>query len=575
MKEIFENLKNNKIIHYIVIIFATIIASIPLLNFKITLADDGIIHILRIIGVDKILKTGIFPPAISSVYCNGFGYAINIFYPPLVTYLPLIIKIFCEHYIDAIKTYTCLTILLSGFSMYYMVKEIANRQDIALISSIIYIFIPYRLETIYSRFAIGEFSAYIFIPLVFMGLHNLIFSNKKKHYFITIGAVGLMLTHTISTEYTAIFAFIYLLCNFNKLKNKEVITKIIINLVFIIMISAFFLGPLLEYRNYSDYIIFSSINMNSTGEHVASEALNISQLFKNPENIEDVSFNIGAVFFVSMLLGIYTYRKMNEENKEIYLAFLLIAIISIFMATKYFPWIIMPEFITVLQFPWRMLQFFEFAMAVLCGYNIIILIENVSKSKIAYSGFLLLIISAIIIGMSNLNYNCKHKDIENTRDLEFQEEVISKDKMDVFSINREYLPCVISNNDMFNYIRNREDKIYILSGNAAIIEETKNNLTLDCKIKNIEEGTIIELPFLNYPGYRITIKTDEYEKNIKYGQSENGFIKIEIPKEFISGELNVKYTGTSIEKVSYIISAISMILFTIYLIYEKKKSKYN
>lgn len=575
MKKFLEDLENDKIVHYILIVLAATIAGIPLINLRIYGTDDGFIHILRTIEVDNILKLGFFPPFISPKYCNGFGYAINVFYPPLVTYGPLIFKLICSHYIDAIKIYTYLTILISGISMYYLVKEISTKKEVALISAIIYIFIPYRLETIYNRFAIGEFSAYMFIPLVFLGLHNLLYGDKKKHYFITIGAVGLMLTHTLSTEYTALFAIMYLLVNCLKLKDKEVIKKILINMFFILTISAFFILPLLEYRIHSDYIMFSSTAMRYTGEDVSQTTLDFSQLFRDTEEPEGVCFNLGIVFIALMLLGFFTYRKMAERDKNIYLCFLLIAVISLFMVTNFFPWTIMPDFISTMQFAWRMLAFFEFAMSILCAYNVITFIEIITKKSWMYGTLLLGFVIVIIGGMTKVNYNYKYESGKNMDDLMYEETVMSRDTLNVYSINREYLPYSEKNNEVADYITKRKNKIYILSGEATITDETKNKLTLTCNLEKVSEGTKLELPFINYPGYKVTLKDKDGEKNIEYKQSEKGLIEIEIPAAFERGELKIEYTGTTLEKTSYIISIISTILFIGYLIYTKRKEQLN
>lgn len=189
MKKIVEDICNDKIIHYILLVFVATLASIPLIKFRIYGTDDGLIHILRVMGTSNILNTHIFPPLLSPVYCNGFGYAINAFYPPVVTYIPLLFKMFSISYINCLKIYTYITIIISGFTMYKLVNEISKRREIALFSAIIYMLIPYRLETIYNRFAIGEFSAYMFIPLVFLGIENLLNGDKTKHHYITIGAV--------------------------------------------------------------------------------------------------------------------------------------------------------------------------------------------------------------------------------------------------------------------------------------------------------------------------------------------------------------------------------------------------
>lgn len=189
MKRFFKDISKNKIIHYILIFVAATIAAIPLINLRIYGTDDGFIHILRLMGIENILQAGTFPPLIHGTYCNGFGYAINAFYPPIVTYGPLIFRLLFSSYSNCLKIYTYITLIISGLTMYQFVKELSGKREIALFSAIVYIFIPYRLETIYHRFAIGEFSAYMFIPLVFLGLYNLLYGDKKKHYYITIGAV--------------------------------------------------------------------------------------------------------------------------------------------------------------------------------------------------------------------------------------------------------------------------------------------------------------------------------------------------------------------------------------------------
>lgn len=49
MKKLLEELKDDKVIHYILIVLATLIAGIPLINLRIYGTDDGFIHLLRVI----------------------------------------------------------------------------------------------------------------------------------------------------------------------------------------------------------------------------------------------------------------------------------------------------------------------------------------------------------------------------------------------------------------------------------------------------------------------------------------------------------------------------------------------
>jgi len=46
---------------------------------------------------------------------------------------------------------------------------------------------PYHLNDMYIRNALGEFLSYIFIPLVFLGMYKL-FSKEKGEWILTVGA---------------------------------------------------------------------------------------------------------------------------------------------------------------------------------------------------------------------------------------------------------------------------------------------------------------------------------------------------------------------------------------------------
>lgn len=569
MKKFLEELKQDKVIHYILITLATMIAAIPLISLRIYGTDDGFIHILRIMGVDNIFKSGQFPPFIDSKYCSGFGYAINVFYSPIVTYEPLLFKIFTNHYYDCLKLYTFATILISGFAMYKLVQEITDKREISLIAAIIYIFIPYRLETIYNRFAIGEFSAYMFLPLVFLGLYNLLKKDGKKHYYITIGAVGLILTHTISTEYTALFCLLYILLNYKCLKNKNVIKKIIINIIFIVCIVAFFVIPLLEYSTFADYKIFDSQGMKNTGEDVAKGAISVIQLFKDIEE-NGVSFKLGATFTILSLLGIFTFKKMKEEYKEIYLTFLLIALLSLFMTTKYFPWTFMPDIVSTLQFSWRMLEFAEFAMAIISAINLYTLIEIISKNKEKYVSGAIMLLSLVIVicTMQKINYNYKYDTNKNFTDEEYEQHIQSRETLSYKAINREYLPTKALQNEQ--YFQERSQNVNILSGEAEIKDENKENLKFTFIIENAKEGSILELPYLYYPGYEVILKQADIETKLEVFESDYGFIEIKLPSNVEKAEISVTYKGTTLEKISYIISLIAVTAFIIYVIYSKR-----
>ena len=561
MKKFLDDLKNDKIIHYIIIFLAAMIAGIPLINLRIYGTDDGFIHILRIMGVDEILKSGIFPPYICTRYCEGFGYAINLFYPPIVTYGPLIFKIFTSSYCDCLKIYSFFTIFISGITMYKLVYEITKKRVISLFSAIIYIFIPYRLESIYNRFAIGEFSTFMFLPLLFLGLYNLFDGDGKKHYYIAISASFLMLTHTITTFYAAMFSLLYIVLKIKKI-NKAIIKKLAINLIFVLVLTAFFTIPLIEHKMAGDYIILDSWKMHSTPEEVYESTVPLKYFFTGTMEKYDMDYKLGIPLIILMLLGIPVLRKINKEYKNEYLIMLLIAVLSLLMTTKYFLWLYIPQFFVRLQFAWRMLTFFEFAISIVAAINLYTAIELISKQSVK-DWMILLSIIVVIASMAKISYNYKYESKKTLSDKEYEEKMINQETISHMQINREYLTDNIRNSNMSL----RKKGIIVVTGSANIIEENKENLKLSARVENIEKGTILELPYLYYLGYEVKINGNK----IDYFESNNGFISINIDDALGQAEITVSYTGTTLEKSSYVISLLAFIGFIGYLINEKRK----
>lgn len=100
-----EQIKNNKWIHMIIIAVIGIALSIPLYKMNIRDTHDGFLHLLRLIGTNNALKIGEIPPTIVPYFCNNWGYAMNLFYNPLVTYVPLLIKLITPTYVIALKVF--------------------------------------------------------------------------------------------------------------------------------------------------------------------------------------------------------------------------------------------------------------------------------------------------------------------------------------------------------------------------------------------------------------------------------------------------------------------------------------
>ena len=567
INNIIQKIFTSKYIGYILIFFLSCIIIAPIFSMDLTQNNEARLHMARIFSINSVLKDGVFPPIIDYKYINGFGYALNLFYGPITTYIPIIFLNLLGTSGLALKVFAFLTVFLSGITMYNFIYIVTKRHLVATIGAIIYISVPYKLSNIFSRSAVGEYTAFIFIPLVFEGLYN-IFNDKGKSYLLGIGIIGLILSHTISTVYIAIFAFIYLLLNINKLGKWKVWKKLLLNAFVALVVCMFYLIPLIEHYIVGNYTIFDNIAMHSNCPEVYTTTLGFEDLFASEFGNQEIRFSLGIMTCILVLLGVFCYKKIKKEYKEIYLSFLFISIIALIMATKLFPWFLMPSFMGVIQFAWRNLGFFAFFISLICGINAVTFAEGILKKEVLKDTFsFAVIISICVFASLGVMRDWKFGDLENEK--KFDDRIRNTDRVYFFSINRDYLPLNSLKNQY--YLVDRDNCTYVLDGKATIDSENKVKLKDIVQLSNVEDNTIIELPYIYYLGYDVEVKYDNNDYvNVKTFESENGMVAIEL-EQCESATVNIEYKGTIIEKVGYGISFVGVIML-IAMIYVERRN---
>lgn len=361
-------------------------------------------------------------------------------------------------------------------------------------------------------------------------------------------------------------SIIFVLFNIKKLIDKSTRKRIwknlLINGVFIILISLFFYIPLIEHKNATEYEAFTRANSTTGfleqrlypyqlifGKEKLDWAYNLSENRIN----DSMSFSIGLPIIVALLLTPLTLKKIEKKYKKLYILTLCTGFLFALMSTTLFPWNISPIVPSVIQFPWRLLFLATFAFSIVAGVNIYKNIPNFSIKNM----YIFLLVIAI----------CSGSFISNviTFDTEFNVDYLySSDKLDGKQCAAyEYLPKKAYDN--LNYISERSSNVIILEGEADIINEQKEGNDMSFIISN-NSGVSLELPYIYYLGYNIKMNG----KDVEYKESAQGFININLP-ENEEGEVKLTYTGTTIEKIAFVISIISTLSFMVYIIIYKKQ----
>ena len=181
-----EKLKTYKYFLYIFII--AVLASIPLFWTDLDVYyDDGIQHIARAYATYLAIINGEHTEVLSSL-ANGFGYSWDLFYGAFSTVMILIGKGMTTTFIGGYKFTLFLGLFFSGLTMYGFVSKLTANKNVGALAGILYMLMPYHLNDMYIRNALGEFLSYIFIPLVFLGIYK-IFQKEKGSWILCIGAV--------------------------------------------------------------------------------------------------------------------------------------------------------------------------------------------------------------------------------------------------------------------------------------------------------------------------------------------------------------------------------------------------
>lgn len=526
--------KKKNIVLFLLVI--AIISSITLFLIpNMSRGHDLAFHLSRISAIKDNLKLGIMGGYIYPNYLGGYGYGNGLFYPDLFLYIPAFFSYLGLSVITSYKLFLLLISFCSVGAMYICVKEISKNKKSALISSFIYGFASYRLIDMFTRAALGETLAFVFAPIIIYGMYEIIYGDYKKFYILTIGMSGLILSHLISTYLIGIVLVIMCLVNIKKLfKEKKRILYLVLAALATVCLTAYFIFPMLE-QMLSGKFIFNNLDETSK---LLERSLPIWSIFiEFPYHVLRklwIPTGIGIGFIV---LIYYYFKNFKNYDKFTHFCFIT-AMIFLICATNIFPWNLFQNILSPIQFPWR----FYFISVLLLSVGSGLMLSKSTKdiNKRARVLFVLFLIPVITI--STVNFF--EKNIKEVGDYEIS-----------FG---EYMPLSADK----NYILERKDVItttYPLEHSF-----TRNGLELTINYNNNQGNNSLELPLLYYKGY----KAISNDKELNVYQTNNGLVGVDINDE--EGTIYVYYGGTKIQKLSKIVSIITMIVFVIYLRLRKR-----
>ena len=544
---------------YIIIFLVTTFLFMPFLSLNFNEGHDTIFHLTNIDAITKMILNLNFSK-ITPYLAGNHGYGTMIFYPNFPHIVTGIVNIpfylLNKGPIYSMKIVYFMIMLLSAYFMYKLVFLLTKNKNKSLLSSIVYINMPYYLCDIYIRGSFNESFIFVFMPMILIGLINLLNNNKKEFYkYFIIGYMGMINSHLVLSVYFTFLVLVFMLFNIKKYV-KNIKPLLVSSLIILILIIPDMI-LLIQHKNLEIYTVFKNEIVSSTSETVKTFGLSIKDFIIPGMNEYDLFKYINIIPIIFMIIGIIKCFK-EGKNKSIYMGLLSILVISIILSLKIFPYEYLPKLLLSIQFAYRNMCFIILIVSIFAGIGL-------GKFKSNYQ-LPIIYLTTIILCITVSPFINKFYQI---RDNYYEDRGV---KMGM-GAHAEYLTLKGHNNLIYYY--NRDDSIKVLNDANSNIKITKNKTPyLEFTVSNIYKEIEIELPRIYYLGYEIKQISSKKTYNIKYNESNNGFIKLKIKR---NGKIIVKYKGTTLYNYFKIIRLLFIIIITIYIvkeyIYDRKIKK--
>lgn len=503
--------------------------------------DDSLFHVANISAMlDAIdLSQGrLFPSVILPTIANNLGYGVGIFYPRLPHLVAAFFSLLVGgNAIIGYKITHIVVLFLSGLVCYHFLMRVLKQRKSAFLGSLFYITAGYTVTDFLIRDAFSEIFLFLFFPIVLWGLYELYHGDTKKFYwYFVLGYFGMLNSHLVTSIYLTVACLIYVLVEYKKTFSWSYFKKLLLASMMIIILYLPEGLLLLENKMGANYAVFAENLMSSAGL-VTSCAFHPLAYFIYSFEGTEIQFVIHPLIWILLFLTIIRYRKevFARKDSRFFGAMILIGFFFAFMTTRLMPWKYMPDFLLMIQFPWRLEIIVVLAFSILAAYSV----SKIHSQKLLILIATLLIVPGILFSLELVGRNV----FTTLRDDEVSEYGMGWSK--------EYLPVTLyDQKDTYLY---SEQEIR-LSNDSAFVQNEENDVP-DYDFDLVTGGPVtVEIPRIYYVGYTISLDNEE----VPYHESENGLIEFELSH---AGHVEVRYTGTLAYRISHDIRMIFILSF--------------
>ena len=352
-------------------------------------ANDARHHVYFLFEFDRLVQDGIWWPRWSPDFAFGYGYPFFNIYGPFSHFVAeLFLRLGRLDYTAAVETVFGLSVIGSAAAMYAYIRSWMGSQA-ALISALVYVFIPYHLLNLYVRANLAESMAFVWLPLCLWAARQCVLRpGLGWAILLAISYAGLMLTSNLVivlfTPLLALYLVVLVLVYGASARHSPWSVRIRgwirtallpgLGLVAGIGFSAIFWLPMAAERQYVRVDQWFDGRYDFSGNFVYpfqlfSPQWGFGTSIAGPD--DRIGFQIGVAALIFAVMGvILAWQRIGRERWEV-LSFATAAVVALFAGLTWgSPLWELPIVGTILgfaQFPWRWFGITMLCVSILSG----------------------------------------------------------------------------------------------------------------------------------------------------------------------------------------------------------------
>lgn len=563
-------------------IFSALLTIVFVKLGMIILSADGSFHFSRVEELYDNFRNGKLTFIASHTF-SSTGVGTFLFYPSVLLYPWVILRLIFSPVTSFYIWYGLMlfiTMCVAYYSMWLFDKDRVR----AIVFGILYAIFPYHIHLGIAHLVVGEFLAYTFIPLFFLGLYYCLV-DRKKWYLLGISWTLILYSHIVSAYITLLGAIaisiIYMIIDIKSV--KRVTINLSKNIILVTLLSSFVLVPFV-----TDFIGASIKAPNGAIFGYVGSFQEI--LLSSITNTVDSNRSVGVFAIFTIIVGYYFIRKSRVEEKIAY----GLGVFILLCTSTIFPWrlfnnTIVGRVLGAIQFPYRLNTYVGFFLMITFSLILSRLIHSISNRNakaLLISGIMIFLMASYYGSLTDLfvkihepQRNLLEKNTELAKKIPNEAIIKNSNYHNIFDYSIlygeiDYYPSVAFNNlqegnDITAEVNPKINSILshrvIIGGRekVKIPKVASNYIEYNVKADRREK---IDIPVLAYKRTKVMLNG----KNIRYKVSSRGTVMVDGNKG--NNEISVTYQPSKLLYVGIIISVVTWIGLFMGLIFSERKA---